>query len=147
MDKKQWEAKFLQKISLVHKRNRQQIVKRVLKKIDGVKNSLPSRSRKHNVVCKITLDELRQLVYDTYGTKCRYCHKIITVQTMVVDHIIPMSKSGPSTIENLQVICRTSNSMKGSLSEEHFDILLNWLDIIPDELKKDISIRLSRGIH
>jgi hypothetical protein len=36
--------------------------------------------------------------------------------------------------------------MKGSLTEEHFDILLNWLKTVPEDLAKDIRVRLSKGI-
>lgn len=145
--KQEWKQKFLDKITVCHKRNLDKVATTLLKKIDSAKHSMTSRSKKYNVECTITAEELRQLVFDNYGTKCKYCEKIIKIDTMVFDHIIPISKGGTSNIDNIQLICRTSNGMKGSLQEEHFHLLLDWLDTVPDELQKDIRIRLSRGIN
>jgi hypothetical protein len=36
--------------------------------------------------------------------------------------------------------------MKGSLHEDNFQLLLDWLETVPEELKKDIGIRLARGV-
>ncbi len=142
-----WMDKFLQKASEVHKRNLDRFAHKMLSKCDSWKNGLVSRSKKCGVECNITVEELRQLIFDNYGKSCKYCGKRLDVNTIVIDHIIPISKGGTSNKENLQIICSTSNSMKGSLDEVHFQMLLNWLDTAPEELKKDVSIRLSRGIH
>lgn len=142
-----WMEKFLEKASTVHKRNLDKFAKKMLSKCDSWKNGLVSRSKKYNVECNVTVAELRQLLYDFYGTTCKYCSKRLDVNTLVIDHIIPISKGGTSNIDNLQIICSTSNSMKGSLDESNFKMLLDWLDTAPEELKKDVSIRLSRGIH
>ena len=142
-----WKNRFKKKVILVHKRNIEKVINKLLARIDRTKTNLYIRSAKYNVKCDITVNELRQLVLDAYGKKCKYCDKILTNKTFVIDHIIPISKGGTSTKDNLQIICKTSNSMKGSLIEEHYKILLDWLDTVPEELKKDISIRLARGIH
>lgn len=143
----EWETRLLEKVKLVHKRNLTTVVSRILKRIDTSKNSIVSRSKKHGVPCPVTVEELRQLVYDAYGSKCKYCDKLITIKTMAFDHIIPISKGGDSSKENLQVICKTSNTMKGSLDESNFLLVLEWLETVSDELRTDISIRLSRGIR
>jgi 5-methylcytosine-specific restriction endonuclease McrA len=145
--KQGWEEKLLGVVKKYHKRNCSKIVERILKRTESVKNSMIIRSKKFNVECPITVEELREIVYNSYGTKCRYCPKTLTIQNLVFDHILPISKGGHSSKENLQVICKTSNTMKGSLEEANYNILLEWLETIPEELKKDISIRLARGIH
>jgi 5-methylcytosine-specific restriction endonuclease McrA len=145
--KKEWKDKFVEKAGTVHKRSLNRFADRMLKRTSSWKSSLSTRSKKNDVECLVTLDELRQLMYDAYGTKCRYCHKTLDINNLVIDHITPISKKGTSNIDNLQVICKTSNSMKGSLNEDDFGILLEWLDSAPEQLSKDISIRLSRGIH
>lgn len=142
-----WSDRFLAKIKGVHKRNLSKVVSRIMKRTSSVKSSLMTRSKKYGVECNVTVDELRQLMFDAYGTKCKYCDKILKVDNMVYDHIVPISKEGTSNIDNLQIICRTSNGMKGSLTEEHFNLLLKWLDVVPEELAKDVRIRLSKGIH
>ena len=142
-----WLEKFTQKAGEVHKRYLDRFAKRMLTKCDSWKNSLVNRSKKYNVECNITPEQLRQLMLESYGTTCKFCNKRLDVNTLVLDHKIPISKGGTSNIENLQIICSTSNSMKGSLDEEHFVMLLDWLTTAPEALRKDVSIRLSRGIH
>jgi 5-methylcytosine-specific restriction endonuclease McrA len=146
-DRQQWNEKFRERASTVHKRRLDNFSNRMLKRCDGWKTSLVSRSKKYGVECNITAEELRQLMHQFYGTQCRYCNKTLDINNIVIDHIIPISKGGTSNIDNLQVICKTSNSMKGSLDEGNFKILLSWLDTVPEELKQDISIRLARGIN
>lgn len=143
---KEWEEKFLDKVRLCHVRMLPKVVARILKRVNATKTSLNIRSKKHDVECNVTIEELRQLVYDAYGKKCKYCDNILSINNLVFDHIIPISAGGNSNITNLQIICKKSNGMKGSLHEEHFNILLQWLDTVPDELKRDIGIRLARGV-
>jgi 5-methylcytosine-specific restriction endonuclease McrA len=141
-----WEDKFLEKIKCCHKRNLNKVVSKIMKRTASAKQGLVTRSKKYGVECNITVDELRHLVYESYGKSCKYCGRIMTINNLVFDHIIPISRSGTSNKENLQIICKTSNGMKGSLTEEHFDILLEWLKTVPEELQKDIRVRLSKGI-
>jgi 5-methylcytosine-specific restriction endonuclease McrA len=142
----EWQEKFLEKIKLCHKRNLNKVVNKILKRADSTKIALVTRSKKHGVECNITVEELRELLYKMYGTKCKYCDKILNINTLVFDHIVPISKGGSSNIDNIQIICKTSNGMKGSLSEENFQIVLDWLETVPEEIKKDISVRLARGV-
>ena len=143
-----WLEKFEEKAGEVHKRKLAKFAERMDKRCSSWKNSLVSRSKKAGVECNVTLDELRQLMYDNYGTACRYDGRQLDINNLVIDHITPLSKDGTSNIDNLQVICKTCNSMKGSLSESHFDILREWLENeAPEELKRDVSIRLAGGIY
>lgn len=146
-NKKLWEAKFLEKVKLVHKRNLSKVVSKLLKRSSSAKSGMVSRSKKMDVLCDITLEDIRKLIFKYYGKECRYCDRVLTHNNMVFDHIIPLSKNGPSTKDNIQIICKSSNGMKGSLEEKHFLLLLEWLDTVPLEVKKDISIRLARGFH
>lgn len=145
-DKEIWLQKFKAKAATVHKRNLDRFSTRMYNRCTQWRSSLTTRSKKYGVDNSITLDELRELLYADYGKQCKYCGKRLDMNTLVLDHIIPISKGGSSNIDNLQIICRTSNGMKGSLYEIDFYILLNWLDTIPDELKRDISVRLARGV-
>ena len=145
--KEGWETKLYEKMLPLHSRSALAKVKKLMKRLTTLKSSLVTRSRKYGVECTVTLDELCQLAYDAYGTECKYSGRILTVANMVFDHIHPISKGGSSNLDNLQVISKFSNTMKGSLEEHDFLILLSWLDELPEELRKDVSIRLARGIR
>lgn len=144
-DRQDWELKFIDLLKTVHKRNISIKAKRLLKRIDSTKNSMMIRSKKYNVECNITVNDLRELVLSKYGTPCKFSNRILTLDNMVFDHIIPISKMGTSNKENIQIISKFSNNMKGSLMEDQFQILLDWLETIPVDLKRDISIRLAGG--
>ena len=145
--KQRWKEVFIEVLKKHHKRNIEKKAAKLLTKADNVKRSMVTRSKKYDVECDITLDEIRQMFVDSYGTNCHYTGRLLTIENMVFDHVIPVSKGGPSTRDNIQVISRFANSMKGSLSEEHFRILLEWLQMAPEELRKDVSIRLAHGIR
>ena len=52
------------------------------------------------------------------GQVCQKCHKIVPDDEVEFDHIIPYSKGGTTTVENLKLVHRTCNREKGnSLSE------------------------------
>ena len=53
---------------------------------------------------------VRQAVLDRDDYLCRYCGR--RSQTMEVDHIIPVSQGGTSTLENLVTACRKCNRKK-----------------------------------
>jgi 5-methylcytosine-specific restriction endonuclease McrA len=146
-ERSKWEAKFVKKLTPFHKRSAEKKAKKLLKRIDGVKNSMVTRSKKYNVPCTITVEDLREMALEFYGTTCKYTDRVLTIENMVFDHLKPISKGGDSSKENIQIISRFANNMKGSLEEHDFLILLNWLKTIPDELRKDISIRLAHGIR
>jgi len=144
-EKSEWKEKFITILKKHHRKNINGLAGRLLTKIDGAKANLISRSLKYKVECTITLEELRTLTYQKYGTKCKYLDRVLKIDTMVYDHIIPISKGGNSNIDNIQIICRAANNIKGSLLESDLYILLNWLDTVSEELRTDIKIRLAGG--
>lgn len=53
---------------------------------------------------------LRRLVHERDQYRCVRCG---TWKHLTCDHIIPESKGGPTTLENLQTLCQPCNSSKG----------------------------------
>jgi 5-methylcytosine-specific restriction endonuclease McrA len=143
--KTEWEKKLYAKMVPYHQRTAYTKMKKLLRRLTTLRSSMTLRSAKYNVACTITVEELRQMAYDAYGKPCPYSKRVLTVDTMVFDHIMPISKGGPSTRENLQVISRFSNTIKGSLEEQDFLILLDWLDHLPDHIRCDVMVRLAGG--
>lgn len=63
---------------------------------------------------------LRKAVIDRDGLHCVFCDEDLTDKEIHMDHIIPESKGGLTTRQNLQVTCRKCNLAKGTLTEEVF---------------------------
>jgi 5-methylcytosine-specific restriction endonuclease McrA len=63
---------------------------------------------------------IRRRVIERDGLHCVYCDDDLINAEIHLDHVIPESKGGPTTYENLQVTCRKCNLSKGVLSEEEF---------------------------
>jgi hypothetical protein len=54
--------------------------------------------------------ELRRAVFERDAYRCRICG---THLGLTIDHIYPENLGGPTTLENLQTLCRPHNSSKG----------------------------------
>lgn len=54
---------------------------------------------------------LRLAVHRRDGFVCAICG---TDEHLSLDHVIPESRGGPTTLENLRVLCRPCNSRKGA---------------------------------
>lgn len=57
----------------------------------------------------------RQNIFKRDNGKCQYCG---TTHNLTLDHVIPRSKGGKSTWNNLVTACQKCNSKKGSLTSE-----------------------------
>jgi 5-methylcytosine-specific restriction endonuclease McrA len=63
---------------------------------------------------------LRRSVIDRDGPRCVYCDEDLTNAEIHLDHVIPESKGGLTSLNNLQVTCRKCNLAKGVLTESEF---------------------------
>lgn len=129
----------------IHKTYWKKAYKKLSSKMSSLKSSLKRRSEQYNVKFDITSADIRTLFYVIYGKGCKYCTKQLTFRTIACDHIIPLSKGGPSTKKNLQLICRTCNTRKGPLQEEDFTLLIQLVDELPDELRTYVMKKLAKG--
>ncbi len=55
---------------------------------------------------------------------CYYCKKPISLKEATTDHIVPRSKGGDSSRENLVVACEPCNFNKDELTEEEYNSML-----------------------
>ena len=63
---------------------------------------------------------LRRRIIERDGLHCVYCDEDLSSAEIHMDHVIPESRGGHTTYNNLQVTCRKCNLAKGTLSEEEF---------------------------
>lgn len=72
-------------------------------------------------------------IYRKYGGRCAYCGRIISLEDMQIDHLVPKYRTlsdadlrelgkqrGGDDIDNLMPACRPCNYRKGALSLENF---------------------------
>ena len=73
------------------------------------------RAEKRGAAGTFTQKEWRDIL-DRYGNKCLRCG---TKRGIAVDHVIPLSRGGTNTADNLQPLCGTCNSYKGTKSTDY----------------------------
>jgi 5-methylcytosine-specific restriction endonuclease McrA len=48
------------------------------------------------------------------GNSCQYCHAVLPSRELTLDHVLPRSRGGASTWENLVACCFACNNRKGN---------------------------------
>lgn len=82
--------------------------------------------------------ELRHQILVRDGYRCRECGKSKKETSLEIDHIQPLSKGGPTTEENLWVLCRECNQAKKADVWKNDDIenTRNAISNLEDQLQK-----------
>ena len=114
-----------------------------MKKSSTLRTTLKRRSKEYEVEFDISLTQVREMLYKSYGRKCRYCNTNLLVNNMACDHIHPLSLGGVSTPDNLQMICMRCNTRKGPLTDKDYGKLLKWLSRQKEDLTKYVLRKLS----
>ena len=62
---------------------------------------------------------LKQLVFDRANGMCEYCHSQAkyAIDSLVMEHIQPVSRGGQTSLENLALSCQTCNNCKYTKTE------------------------------
>jgi len=67
----------------------------------------------------LTLDaSTKNKLLEDYNSRCVHCGKILTVENMQVDHILPRTQGGSDEILNLQPLCEDCNQGKSAFTED-----------------------------
>lgn len=89
----------------------------------------------------------RDNVFKRDNYECVYCGENFDKKVLTLDHVIPKSKGGPNTWDNLVTSCKKCNNEKADLTLEeygkeipqpkrpHFLMLLKKVSYIPEEWK------------
>ena len=136
---------FKEKLVPIHRTFWTKAYKKLSSKMSSLLYSLKRRSIENEVEFTVTKQDIREMFYEIYGTGCKYCDKRLDIRSIACDHIIPLAKKGGSTRENLQLICKTCNTRKGPLDEKDFQLLIQLVGGLPDELNKYVMRKLAKG--
>ena len=56
----------------------------------------------------------RHNIYVRDGNRCQYCGRRFPTSELSLDHVVPLSRGGPSTWENVVCACLPCNVRKGN---------------------------------
>lgn len=88
-----------------------------------VKNNEKRRARKSGVICDLTQTQWK-IIKAVYQYRCAYCGK--KPKMLTKDHIIPLSKGGGHTADNIVPSCKSCNSRKYTSMPPDFQPILIW---------------------
>ena len=117
----------------------------MMKKSSTLKSSLKRRSKEYEVEFKVSLTEIRQLLYKSYGKPCVYCNETLVVSNMACDHIIPLSMGGGSIIKNLHIVCGRCNTRKGPLTHKDYKEFLKSISKLNEDVVKYVLRKLAKS--
>ena len=140
-----WEGLYMKKLLPIHKNHSKKIFHRMMKKSSTLKSSLKRRSKEYEVEFKVSLTELRRLLYKSYGRTCLYCDETLVVSNMACDHIIPLSMGGGSIIKNLHIVCGRCNTRKGPLTDKDYKSFLKSIRELPEDVVKYVLRKLAKS--
>jgi len=69
---------------------------------------------------------IRQYVVERDGSLCCYCDKVLTEETITLDHIVADSKRGTFNTTNLTVSCGECNNRRGNKPFFDYCKQFNW---------------------
>jgi len=71
------------------------------------------KARRHAAKLSTQVERInRAIVIERDGSACYICGKVLERHEITIDHVIPLSKGGSHTYDNLRVACRPCNSRK-----------------------------------
>jgi hypothetical protein len=81
--------------------------------------SMNARAKALRQPGRVTVALLRDCIYAS-GGRCAWCGVSLVGQPIEIDHIMPLSRGGHNTADNLAVTCPTCNRRKGDRHPAYF---------------------------
>lgn len=91
---------------------------------------------------EITRDEMKSALERVINTnpRCVYCRQMVTIETVSLDHMMPVSRGGRNTLGNIHFVCKLDNKAKGPLSHDEYLHLLAMIFAM-ETIFKNFTIR------
>jgi len=67
----------------------------------------------------------------TASGKCYYCHQIVSFKELTMDHLVPLTRGGRSTRDNLVPSCKACNNQKKNMLPLEWEEYLEALAMVP----------------
>jgi 5-methylcytosine-specific restriction endonuclease McrA len=93
------------------------------------------RARKLNASGSHTAAQFRTLC-EINGWKCVYCGQVLTLKTATRDHVVPLTKGGADSIDNIAPSCLKCNMRKQTKSVEEFAVYTEKIQCVSATLTK-----------
>ena len=81
---KHWMDKFMPVLSKRHGTHAKRIFHRLMKKSSTLRSTLKRRSKEYEVLFKISLPTVRNMLLRHYSKPCLYCHNILDVSNIKI---------------------------------------------------------------
>lgn len=80
--------------------------------------------------------KIREYVVNRDGSLCCYCDKVLTDETVTLEHIVPDSKRGTFNTTNLTIACSECNNRRGNKPFFEYCKRFDWSNEKIDKYKK-----------
>lgn len=70
---------------------------------------------------------IKRQIRERQNEKCAYCGTRRQLKHMTVDHIIPLSKGGTDSLDNLQCTCKLCNRLKDNMLPQEFTMFIRGM--------------------
>jgi 5-methylcytosine-specific restriction endonuclease McrA len=111
------------------------------KSIEAKAKSLQTSYRKYTGTT-LTIKAAKDILNNT--PDCPYCLRKMQWNELSFDHMMPSSRGGANSSDNLVLCCNVCNRQKGNLTVEEYKALLVFLEGWPI-MKESVLLRLRAG--
>ena len=91
---------------------------------------------------KINLRLTRKALFLRDGGRCQYCNNTVSKTSFTIDHVVPKSKQGKTTWNNVVVSCYECNAKKGARTPEEASMPLIKVPQKPKDKKSLLAFEL-----